>query len=177
MSSRSSISCKKMNSVKNKPAQERRRVGPSENGDWNCNEWEKYRHQPFCCRFGVDWGMPRCCSMSDLPLHLLGDASLKRAGDEHGLIREADWTGKGGHPVAPAHMAEKGMDGTAGAQEDVVMGKSSGRGTKKDRGYVQSDHRRLLQQAPEKCLNTGPWSHLPNLALTGFILMYPCSCP
>lgn len=53
------------------------------------------------------------------------------------------------------HTAEKGMNGTAGALEDAVMGKSSGRGTKEDRGYVESDHRRLLQQAPEKCLNTG----------------------
>ena len=56
-------------------------------------------------------------------------------------------------------------------------GKSSGRGTKEEKGCVQSNHRRSLQQAPEKCLNTGQWSHLPNVALKGFILVYPCSCP
>jgi len=38
MSSCSSINCKKMNSEKNIPAQERWRVGHCENGDWNCNE-------------------------------------------------------------------------------------------------------------------------------------------
>lgn len=99
----------------------------------------------FCCRFGVCWGMPRCCSAPNLPLHFPGGAPLKRARGERGLIREADGVGEGRRSTA-----EKGTNGTAGAQEDVVMGKSSGRGTKEERGHVQSDHGRLLQQAPEK---------------------------
>lgn len=54
MSSCSSVNCKKMNSVKNIPAQERRRIGHCENGD--CNEWEKYKHQNFSARLGCFGG-------------------------------------------------------------------------------------------------------------------------
>lgn len=53
----------------------------------------------FCCRFGVCWGMLCCYSASNLPLHLLGGASLRRARDEHSLIREADWIGEGRWPT------------------------------------------------------------------------------
>lgn len=48
---------------------------------------------------------------------------------------------------------------TAGAREDLAMGKSSGRRTEEERGCVQSDCRKLLQQALRKHWNTGQWSH------------------
>lgn len=55
---------------------------------------------------------------------------------------------------------------TAGAQEDLAMGKSSGR-TEEERGCIQSDCRKLLQQALRKHWNTEQWSHFANLALKG----------
>lgn len=55
LSSGSSINCKKTNAVQNRAAQERRRVGHCENGDWNRREWEKYRCR-ICRRSGV------CCA-------------------------------------------------------------------------------------------------------------------
>lgn len=77
---------------------------------------------------------------------------------------------KGGNPAVPGHMAEKGVNccRTAGAQEGVVMGMSSGRGTKKETGHVQNDCRMLLQRALRKCWNMGQWSHLAYPALRGF---------
>lgn len=54
---------------------------------------------------------------------------------------------KGGVPAVAVHTAEEGTNccKTAGAQEEVAMGKSSERRTEEERGCVQSDCRKLLK--------------------------------
>lgn len=57
--------------------------------------------------------------MLNLPLHLLGGASLKRAQDEHAWVGRLTGEVKEGHAAAPAPGAEGGQNETAAAQQDV----------------------------------------------------------
>lgn len=133
MSSCSSINRKKMNSTTKKtiPAQERR-VGHCKNGDWNCSEWEKYRHQIFAADVGCagDASLLFCASPPTPPPRWCSPR------------KGTWWTWPDQGACLPRwreviYTAEKGMNGTAGAQEDVGMGKSGGRGTKEGRGMFR----------------------------------------
>lgn len=156
-----------MNSAKNIPAQERRSRTLWE---WSLElQWVgEVQTSDFCGTFEVCWAMPCCYSMPNLPLRLLGGASPQR-GRRWTQPDQGGWQDRWREVI---HTADN--EGDCRSPGGCCHGKSSGRGTKEERGRVQSDHRRLLQQAPEKCLKREQWSHLPNIALKGFILVHSC---
>lgn len=103
-------------------------TSPGKEKNWTVWEWRwqwggEEQTSEFCCTFGVFWGMSCSYLMLNLPLHLLGGASLKRAQDEHAWAGRLAGEVKEGHPAAPAPGAERGLNGTAAAQQDVGMGR------------------------------------------------------
>lgn len=97
--------------------------------NWTLWEWRlqwvgEVRTSEFFCTFGVFWGVPCSWSMLKPPTSPPRWSFPKKGTDEHGWAWRLPGEVKEGYPAAPAPGAERGLSGTAAAQQDVGTGKS-----------------------------------------------------